>query len=36
MRLVEYKRREMELRGEIYGKKCYGSGQPDQRVLQFD
>lgn len=34
MRLIEYKRREMEITGRIPDKRLYGSGTPDSRVLQ--
>jgi hypothetical protein len=36
MRLVEYKRREIEITGRLPVKRCYGSGQPDARVTQYD
>jgi hypothetical protein len=36
MRLIEYKRREIEITGSLPVKRCYGSGQPDARVTQFD
>ena len=36
MRLVEYKRREMELTGRIPIERSYGPGIPDHRVPQYD
>jgi len=36
MRLVEYKRREMEMTGRLPVKKGYGPGRPDSRVSRFD
>ena len=36
MRLIEYKRREMEITGRLPVKRFYGSGQPDARVRQFE
>jgi hypothetical protein len=36
MRLIEYKRREMELTGRVPVKRPYGPGQPDPRVSQFE
>lgn len=36
MRLIEYKRREMEITGRLPVKRFYGPGQPDNRVQQFD
>jgi hypothetical protein len=36
MRLIEYKRREMELRGRPSSKRYYGTGKPDPRVQQFE
>jgi hypothetical protein len=36
MRLVEYKRREMEISGRLPVKRYYGSGAPDGRVTQYD
>jgi hypothetical protein len=36
MRLIEYKRREMELTGRLPAKRYYGTGQPDARIQQFD
>lgn len=35
MRLIEYKRREMEITGRLPVKRFYGPGQPDTRVRQF-
>jgi len=35
MRLVEYKRNEMELTGRLPGKRHYGAGKPDARVMQY-
>jgi glycosyltransferase involved in cell wall biosynthesis len=35
MRLIEYKRREMELTGRTPVKRHYGPGEPDARVRQF-
>ncbi len=35
MRLIEYKRREMEITGGLPVKRFYGPGQPDARVRQF-
>ncbi len=34
-RLVEYKRREIEIRGRLPIKRYYGPGKPDKRVKQF-
>jgi hypothetical protein len=36
MRLIEYKRREIELTGCLPAKRFYGPGRPDGRVKQFD
>lgn len=36
MRLIEYKRREIELTGRLPTKRFYGSGKPDSRVRQYD
>ena len=36
MRLIEYKKREMQLTGRIPSKRTYGHGQPDKRVPQYD
>jgi len=36
MRLVEYKRREIELTGRTPGKRIYGPGAPDPRVRQYE
>lgn len=36
MRLIEYKRREMELTGRPPVKRHYGPGKPDGRVAQFE
>lgn len=36
MRLIEYKRREMEITGSLPVKRLYGPGEPDRRVAQFD
>jgi hypothetical protein len=36
MRLVEYKRREIETTGRLPVQRFYGPGQPDARVRQFD
>ena len=36
MRLIEYKRREIELTGRLPVKRTYGPGAPDPRVQQFD
>ncbi len=36
MRLIEYKRREIEMTGRLPAKRCYGPGRPDGRVRQFD
>lgn len=36
MRLIEYKRREMELTERIPVKRYYGSGRPDERVRQYE
>ena len=36
MRLIEYKRREIELTGRLPEKRVYGSGKPDPRVKQFE
>lgn len=36
MRLIEYKRREMEITGRLPVKRFYGPGKPDNRVQQFD
>ena len=36
MRIIEYKRREMELTGRLSAKRVYGPGRPDPRVQQFD
>lgn len=36
MRLVEYKRREMEITGRLPIKRHYGPGQPDNRVRQYE
>lgn len=36
MRLIDYKRREMELTGRLPCPRFYGAGQPDPRVAQCD
>jgi len=36
MRLIEYKRLEMELTGHIPLKRLSGPGKPDSRVQQFE
>jgi glycosyltransferase involved in cell wall biosynthesis len=36
MRLIEYKRREMELTGRLPTRRLYGAGPPDTRVPQCD
>ena len=36
MRLIEYKRREIELTGEWPAARYYGAGRPDRRVRQYD
>jgi glycosyltransferase involved in cell wall biosynthesis len=36
MRLIEYKRREIELTGRLPTRRFYGAGQPDARIQQFD
>lgn len=36
MRLIEYKRREIEITGRLPVKRFYGPGQPDARVRQYD
>jgi len=36
MRLIEYKRREIEVTGHLPVKKFYGRGKPDARVRQYD
>jgi hypothetical protein len=36
MRFTDYKRREMEITGRLPGKRFCGSGEPDQRVQQYD
>lgn len=36
MRLIEYKRREMELTGRLPTKRVYGAGQPDPRLPQYE
>lgn len=36
MRLVEYKRKEMQLTGRLPTKRLYGPGKPDPRVPQYD
>jgi glycosyltransferase involved in cell wall biosynthesis len=36
MRLIEYKRREMEITGRIPEPRVYGPGVPDARVQQYD
>lgn len=36
MRLIEYKRREIEITGRLPVKRFYGSGQTDERVQQFE
>jgi glycosyltransferase involved in cell wall biosynthesis len=36
MRLVEYKRREMEFTGRLPVKRVYGAGRPDARVKQYE
>jgi len=35
MRLLEYKRREIEITGRLPAKRSYGPGMPDARVAQF-
>lgn len=36
MRLIEYKRREIEITGHLPVKRFYGPGKPDARVRQFE
>ncbi len=36
MRLIEYKRREIELTGRLPVKRFYGPGKPDDRIRQYD
>jgi glycosyltransferase involved in cell wall biosynthesis len=36
MRLIEYKRREIEITGRLPVKRSYGPGKPDTRVTQYD
>ena len=36
MRLIEYKRREMEITGRVPVKRYYGPGKPDSRARQFE
>lgn len=36
MRLIEYKRREMEITGRLPVKRYYGPGRPDSRVRQYE
>jgi glycosyltransferase involved in cell wall biosynthesis len=36
MRLIEYKRREMEITGRLPVRRHYGPGQPDGRVRQYE
>jgi glycosyltransferase involved in cell wall biosynthesis len=36
MRLIEYKRREMEIIGKVPTKRFYGTGTPDERVAQYE
>lgn len=36
MRLIEYKRREIEITGKLPIKRFYGAGKPDSRVRQYD
>ena len=36
MRLIEYKRREIEITGQLPVKRVYGPGRPDSRVPQVD
>ena len=36
MRLIEYKRKEMEITGRMSVKRLYGSGSPDSRLQQYD
>lgn len=36
MRLIEYKRREMEMTGRLPVKRFYGPGKPDPRVRQYE
>lgn len=36
MRLIEYKRREIEIVGRLPAKRYYGPGKPDARVPQYD
>jgi hypothetical protein len=36
MRLIEYKRREMEITGKMPTKRFYGAGTPDERVAQYE
>lgn len=36
MRLIDYKKREMQLTGRVPLKRIYGPGRPDRRVPQFD
>jgi glycosyltransferase involved in cell wall biosynthesis len=36
MRMIEYKRKEMEITGKVPTKRVYGAGAPDSRVPQYD
>jgi hypothetical protein len=36
MRLIEYKRREIEITGRLPGHRPQGPGKPDPRVQQYD
>lgn len=36
MRLIEYKRREIEITGRLPSKRIYGAGQPDPRAQQYE
>ena len=36
MRIIEYKRREIEITGRLPTSRFYGPGRPDPRVKQFD
>jgi hypothetical protein len=36
MRLIQYKRREIEITGRLPAKRAYGPGKPDARVVQYD
>ena len=36
MRLIEYKRREMEITGKVPAQRQYGAGTPDERIHQYE